>query len=372
LIGDHVDYNGLPVLPMALQRELALLCRRRSDATVRIANADPRFASTVFPLSGAIEPSAPGDWVNYVKAAAQGLVLRHGNLRGCDAVVTSDLPIASGLSSSSALVVAVALTVLTLNGLEEDRVELAALLARAERYVGTAGGGMDQAICLCAREGSAARIDFEPLRLSPIAIPDDWRFVVAFTLREAPKSGSAQAVYNRRTEECAEALAMVVRAAELGERVGTYGDLLAHCTVPELTVLAERALSDTLFRRFRHVVSEGGRVLDAETALRADNAETFALLMNESHASLRDDYDVSAEELDLVTQIARAAGARGARLTGAGLGGCAVALCDAASERAVSDALTTDFYGSRDLGGRRPDDVLFVAKPSAGASVHEI
>src|SRR5262245_50531180 len=145
LIGEHIDYNDLPVLPMALQRDVALLCRPRADAVVRLANVDERFAPRGFEVSRAIEPFARGDWGNYSKAAAQALARDLGIARGMDAVVSATLPAAAGLSSSAALVVASALAILAANERELDPLALAELCADAERYVGTRSGGMDQA-----------------------------------------------------------------------------------------------------------------------------------------------------------------------------------------------------------------------------------
>jgi hypothetical protein len=146
LIGEHVDYCGLAVFPMAIQRGITLAARPRADTIARIANLEPRFPLREFTLGRDIPPLADGDWGNYLQAAAQAVVRRYGDLRGIDAIIASDLPIAAGLSSSAALVVAVAVTLLAANGTSFDLHELMELLAAGERYVGTAGGGMDQAI----------------------------------------------------------------------------------------------------------------------------------------------------------------------------------------------------------------------------------
>src|SRR5262249_61243693 len=166
------------------------------------------------------------------KAAAQALARRAPIRRGFDALVEGDVPSAAGLSSSSALVVACALALLAANGTEIDPLELMELCARGERYVGTHSGGMDQAICLGGRAAHAALIEFEPLRLRPTPVPSDWRFVIANTLVEAKKSGAAQAGYNARVRECAEAL------RHLGAR--SYRDLVAEHSPGELLELAER------------------------------------------------------------------------------------------------------------------------------------
>ena len=368
LIGDHVDYNGLSVLPMALQRHVAILYCERDDPTVRIVSTDPNYSLRSFDLGPSIEPDPEGDWGNYAKAAGQALAQRHGELRGFNAVVHSDIPVAAGLSSSSALVVAGALAVLHANDIEMEKLVLAELLAEAEHYVGTRGGGMDQAICLAARRGSASRIDFNPLRLTAHPIPPDWGFIVAFSLVRAEKSGTARETYNLRTRECREALEQMTAALGLADRINSYPALLAELPTADLVSRAEQALEGTLLRRFRHVVSEADRVHRAERALIDYDLKGFGRLMTESHESLKDDFGVSCPELDELVEIALCAGAAGARLSGAGLGGCAIALCDERRANKVLKAIARRFYASRDFEGRL-EDQLFLAEASAGASV---
>ncbi len=368
LIGDHIDYNGLSVLPMAVQRHVAVLYRPRADATVRIANADPEFLTRSFALSPTIDPFSDGDWGNYVKAAGQGMSERYGRLLGFDAVVGSDIPIAAGLSSSSALVVAGALALVDVNDIAVQPLSLAELLAAAERYVGTRGGGMDQAICLGAKKHGATRIDFNPLRLTARAVPSDWHFVVADTLVRAEKSRAARKVYNQRTDECREGLAAALRHLDPSGRITSFLDLMNEAAIPDLVAIANEVLGGTVGRRFRHVITEGARVREAEAAMIAGDLATFGRLMCESHRSLRDDFETSCSELDELSEIAMTAGASGARLTGAGLGGCIVALCSAERTEAVLAALAEQFYGARQFD----DDIgkhLFVAEPSRGASV---
>src|SRR5436309_2294814 len=171
LIGEHTDYNGLPVLPIAIDRDVLVAARRRDDDRVELANADPAFAPRRYRVGPAIPSSPPGDWANYHKAAAQALAAelarrRLARLPGGAFRIDGRVPAAAGLSSSSALLVACGLAHLTLAGVELPRPELAELFARAERYVGTLGGGMDQATALLAQAGQALRIDFFPLRAS--------------------------------------------------------------------------------------------------------------------------------------------------------------------------------------------------------------
>src|SRR5205809_748587 len=226
LIGEHIDYCGLPVFPMALRQSVRIAFQPRSERETRLVNRDSRFAPSAFVMSESIPPAPAGDWGNYARAAARALAQRFPDLRGVDALVDSDLPIAAGLSSSSALVVAMALALLHANGITVASLELMELLGRGERYVGTAGGGMDQAIILGARAGCASRIDFHPLRLTPTAVPGDWQFLVAWSLVHAEKSGGARQAYNERTRQCDEARRLVAKRLGQQEDV-TYPALLA-------------------------------------------------------------------------------------------------------------------------------------------------
>ncbi len=335
LIGEHIDYCGLSVFPMALRRSVRIEFSPRSDREMRLANRDPGFAPSAFAVSESIPPGPAGDWSNYARAAAQALAQRFPGLRGIDALVESDLPIAAGLSSSSALLVAIALAIMHANGVTMASLDLMELLARGERYVGTAGGGMDQAIILGARAGCASRIDFHPLRLTPTAVPTGWQFIVAWSLVHAEKSGAARQAYNERTRQ---------------------------------SKAARASLPQVLSRRFRHVITEGARVRQAEAAMAAGNLGVFGQLLDASHRSLRDDYEVSHPELDRLVEVAREAGAAGARLTGAGFGGSIVALCRVERAAEVVSALREKFYAPRGAA----DDVerhVFAAEPSGGAEV---
>jgi galactokinase len=397
LIGEHIDYHDLPVLPMALTRSVRVAFRPRSDGRVRVTNGAPGFASRAFDLSGEPETWPAGDWGNYLLAAARAV---HGLGAGCglDALVTSDVPVAAGLSSSSALVVATALALLAASDIDVAPLELATLLARGERMVGTEGGGMDQAVSLGARAGAALRVDFAPLRWRPVPLPGDWRWIVAHSGVRAEKSGAARDGYNQRRSESEAAGRRVAawmagktarRSAGTGERGGRaietgggkttstgageaggpddgsagYGALLAGSPLEELLAAASEALDATLLPRFRHVVTEAGRVDAAEAALLAGDGARCGALLVASHTSLRDDYEVSHPRLDALVDAAVRAGALGARLTGAGFGGCAIALSRSEDVARVCDALTRTLADA----GVTDSDHVFVAEPGGGA-----
>jgi len=375
LIGEHIDYCGLPVFPMALQKEVRIVLRPREDEAVVLHNVDPAFPPVEFEIGPAIPPGEDGSWENYVKAPASELARRFAIWRGFEGVVGSTLPIAAGLSSSSALVDAVGLALAHINEVTTEPRELGAVMADAEQYTGTRGGGMDQAISLGARARHAARISFDPLRLRHVGVPDEWCFVIADTGVKAEKSGAARTIYNQRRKECEEALQVVsghVASADITAKLATtYPELVDALDLETLLAAAETVLDRNLLRRFRHVVTEAGRVERAVDALRAADVGAFGALMDASHGSLRGDFGVSSPELDELVAIAREGGARGARLTGAGFGGCIVALADRWTVGSVLETLVGEYFEPKRMVDRI-DDRVFIAVPSAGASYERL
>jgi galactokinase len=205
------------------------------------------------------------------------------------------------------------------------------------------------------------------VRLTPTRVPAGWRFIVAWSLVPAEKSGAAQQAYNERTRQCEEARRLM--ATRLGQRQDiTYPALLAAAPVEELLDAAAPTLSGVLARRFRHVVTEGTRVPQAQASMALGDVTTFGRLLDASHHSLRDDYEVSHPELDRLVGLAREAGAVGARLTGAGFGGSIVALCSVEQAAQVTAALRDRFYAPR---GAASDVArhMFIAEASAGAEI---
>jgi len=372
LIGDHTDYNGLPVLPMAIQKAVSVEFSVRGDGRVIARTDDPSDPPASFRLDRPRLPHPSGDWRNYIHAAS--LVLEESvdrppdALLGIDAYVTGDIPLAAGLSSSSALVVAAGMALLRANGVEVDPVLLSERCARAERYVGTQGGGMDQTTSIMGQEGCALRIDFDPIRVRPLPIPESWCFVVAHSGERAEKSGGSQALYNERVEACRSALASVRRALAAGRGPGGSDFARDYRT---LVPRVDRELWDWSLGLlqgmerdcFRHTVSEAQRVIEAERMLEQEDAQAFGRLMSASHESLASHYRVSTPRLDALVGAAFGAGALGARLTGAGLGGCVVALALEPHVGAVESALHDQ------VSEWVEEPVVFRARPSAGATV---
>ena len=299
LIGEHIDYYGLPVLPIATRQRMRVRFRSREDRRIRAVSGP--YGAREFEWSERLGPVAAGDWENYLRAAAQAVAGRWGADRGVDAEIESDLPAAAGLSSSSALIVAFTLCLLKANGKHASFEDLMEILPEGEHFVGTRGGGMDHAASLGSREGCASLIRFAPVSVTHIPIPKDWAFLVAHSLQTAEKSGPAREAYN------------AVRAA---------GDMT-------------------------HANSEARRVEEAVEAMRSGDAARFGRLLCESHASLRDRLHVSTPALDRLVEAAMQSGALGARLTGAGFGGCAVVFSKRDDLGKVRGGLIERFYAGR-------------------------
>jgi galactokinase len=322
LIGEHIDYHGLPVLPIALRRGVRVELRARGDRTIRAVSAG--YGVREFEWTDDLEPVAPGDWENYLRAAARVAAMFLPGVRaGVDAEIRSDLPAAAGLSSSSALIVAFTLGLLRANGYNPSFEELMAVLPEGEQFVGTRGGGMDHAAALASREGCASLISFAPLTVRHVPIPPDWAFLIADSGVRAEKSGAAREEYNARRAAGTAAL------DRLGLR--SYRDAAAE--------MAVRLEDPREHDAFLHVTTEAARVADAVRALERGDLVRFGRLLLESHVSLRDRLRVSRPELDRLVEAAMRHGAAGARLTGAGFGGCVVVCCERARAAALRDAL---------------------------------
>ena len=269
LIGEHTDYNGLPVLPFALPRAIRIAFAPRGDAAIVLRHGREGHPPREFTASPAIEPDPPGSWANYVKAAVEHfarllLETPGASVRGFDAAVDGDIPQAGGLSSSSALVVAAALTFREVNALSMAPLEFAARCAAAERYVGTQGGGMDQAASILGAPGCALRIDFFPLAAAPVPFPEGYAVLACHSLVRAAKTEAARAEFNRRVGECRAAAALLGRAFDRPElpRLGDFAREFG--TEACLRALGEAVPPDSkILARARHVFEEAERVVAA-------------------------------------------------------------------------------------------------------------
>jgi galactokinase len=332
LIGEHTDYNDGFVLPMAIDRRTYVCAAPRDDDRICAV-------STAFPgaIEFAIDAHTPAgdDWGSLVRGAAAHLCREEYRIAGADLLIASEVPVGAGLSSSAAFGVGVGYAILSVAGEGIDLVDLAELVQRAEQeYRGARCGIMDQYISCLGVPGHALLIDCRSLEYRAVPLPiDRMRVVVCDT---KVRHNHALGEYNARRAECE--LGVKLLASQRSEITS-----LRDATMSDLDV-SRALLPDHIYRRCRHVIAENERTETAARALEDGDLQTFGQLMYESHASLRDDYEVSCHELDLLVEAARdCAGVFGARMTGGGFGGSVVAMVETAKVDAFTDHLRSRY-----------------------------
>ena len=346
LIGEHTDYNGGLCLPMNLPHRTYVALRRTGStlhgAVVNLASAQEAAAGLWTTTLAEVAPGTVSGWPAYAAGVAWALARRGHAIGGFDAVIDSCVPYGAGLSSSAALecAVAVALSDAFALGLADDdagRASLAAACVRAENEVaGAPTGGMDQSSSLRAEAGHALLLDCLDLsvRHVPFDLASDGLALLVVDTRAEHQLADGQ--YAARRTACEAA------AAQLG--VATLREISPGALEAALSRLTDADVSAaTARKRVRHVVTEIARVTELVALLDAGRARDVGPVLDASHASLRDDYEVSCRELDLVVDVARAAGALGARMTGGGFGGSAIALVEADQVEAVAGAVADAF-----------------------------
>jgi galactokinase len=348
IIGEHTDYNDGFVLPAAIERETRIAAAPRRDRTVRLYALDLK-RETTFDLDD-VGPAADHyeAWSNYVRGVAAGLRDAGYPLAGMDAVVQGSVPIGSGLSSSAALEMAAVQAFSGAGGFHVPPEQAARIGQQAEHvFIGAKTGLMDQLASALGQPDRVLLIDCRDLSYRPVAVPAGAAILIADT---AVRRALASSAYNERRAQCeAAAEAMGVPAL----RDATL-DMLNRVSVP-----------DVVRRRGQHVIEENCRVLETEAAFERGALGTVGELMNASHFSLRDLYEVSSVELDVMAELLRSQpGCYGARLTGAGFGGCCVALMDAG---AVEAAIPRVAAAYRHRTGLTP--ALYPTRAAQGASV---
>lgn len=334
LIGEHTDYNAGLALPMALKERTRVAGAKRDDRVIRVYSAALKKERS-FSLDDPFKRR--GKWLDYVEGVARVLLARGVPVRGADLYVTSDVPPGAGLSSSAALELAVGLAFSSLSGQQLTPRELALAGQSAENeYVGARTGLMDQLVCALARAGHALLIDCRSLQTTDVKLPSSPVAFLVFDTHVRHALAESGAGYNQRREECERALSALQSA---GWEIASLSDV----SVTRLEE-AQRLLSDPLDRRLRHVVRENARTRAAVDALAGSHLAAFGRLMSGSHASLRDDYQVSCVELDhLVDHALRERGVLGARMTGGGFGGSALVLVQEGAIDAVGEELAGAF-----------------------------
>jgi len=350
LIGEHTDYNDGYVFPMALDRYTTVAVAPRDDRKVRAYSANME-EETTFHLDTL---ARRGHWSDYVAGIASQLEKRGVRLPGADLFLYSDVPVGSGLSSSAALEISCALAFLSLADSHLPGEELARLGQAAEnQFVGMNCGIMDQFIAVHGAQDHALFLDCRSLEYQLVPLPSDHSRIVVCNTMVKHELGASE--YNNRRRECEEG---VQRMQKHWPAIRALRDLDL-----EQFTRVEGELDETVKIRCRHVISENERVLESIRSLRSGDLHRFGSLMNASHDSLRDDYQVSCEELDLMVGIARGVpGCLGARMTGGGFGGCTVNLV----ERSAVDSFCREIgtlYRSRT--GLEP--AIYISVPSQGA-----
>ncbi|MBW3624337.1 MAG: galactokinase [Armatimonadetes bacterium] len=355
LIGEHTDYNDGFVLPAAIEREMVLAVGPRDDRMTLLRSLDYPHA-VEFDLAEEIERAPEDPWGNYARGVAWALKEAGYALNGFHGVGQGDVPIGSGLSSSAAIEVAVALAYQAVTGFEMDGVTAAKLCQRAENaFVGVNSGIMDQFISRNAEAGHALLIDCRSLDYRPIPLDtSDAKIVIADT---AKRRGLVDSEYNARRAECETAVRI------LGEHLPGI-TALRDVSVEQFNGLAER-LPEITRKRARHVITENDRVLRAVDLLASGDLQGFGELMNESHRSLRDDYEVSGKELDAMVELAwKQPGVLGSRMTGAGFGGCTVSLLRSDSVEDFCREVPKQYQAQTGL-----EPSLYVTEAAPGAEI---
>mgnify|MGYP002640480486 CR=1 FL=1 len=344
LIGEHTDYNDGFVLPMAIDRSVWIALRPRADQRVIVYSLD--FDEIVEFLLDDLQKGT--GWGEYVKGVANALQIEGFELTGWEGVMSGDVPRGAGLSSSAAVEMAVACAFSAVNGFDWDAAMMAQIGQRAENeWIGVNSGIMDQMVGAAAQAGHALFLDTRSLTYEHVPVPQDVAIVVMDT---STRRGLIDSAYNERRVQCEQA-AQICGVDKL--RDVDMAQLLSK----------KNEMGEVAFRRARHVVTENQRVLDAVAALRTGDLVRLGNLFNESHVSLRDDFEVTNEALNQIVEIAQSRPCcYGARMTGAGFGGAAVALVKRANVGEFTQAVETAYRLKSGIDAR-----LYACTASAGA-----
>jgi galactokinase len=353
LIGEHTDYNNGYVLPAAIDRYVWFAGRPRSDRTVRAHSVD--FADAVGFSLDAIERDAQHPWSNFLRGVSKYLEESGHRLRGADLAFGGDVPREAGLSSSAAVEVGAVAFWKKLMGLKLEPVDAVKLARRAENeFVGVPSGIMDQFISALGRQHHALFLDCRDLKFRHVPLKGEVKIVVCNT---GVKRALAHSEYEVRVAQCREAV-------EQFRKMGMHIESLRDVKMGDLIKYGKN-LDKLPLKRASHIVTENDRVREAVKVLEQGDLKFFGKLMNASHKSLRDDYEVSSQELDMLVDIAqRQPGVLGARMTGAGFGGCTVNLVKRDAAEAFTQAIQEGYQKA--LGLRAE---VYVCEASDGALI---
>ncbi len=358
IIGEHTDYNHGYVLPMALEQSIYVAGKKRNDSILNFTTLNTHrrsIADINCPVRNPIEP-----WMDYITGVVAELKSLGYSLTGVDGTIYGEVPIGCGLSSSAALEMAILKLFEALNGFQLNDIESAKLGQRVENnYLGLKSGIMDQFISRCGKKEHALFIDCRTLHFELVPLQlNEYIFVVSNT--NCPR-GLTDSKYNERVSECQEAVKI------LNYVTGKNMKYLRDFTREELEQ-ARNNMSDTIYRRALHVITENQRVLDALKALKNNDIEELGRLLNQSDYSLQKYYEVTNRELEVITEIARnIEGCIGARMTGAGFGGCTINLV---RKDCVDKFIPTLLEKYEKETGRKGNCII--SSPSEGACVVKV
>ncbi|WP_318443981.1 galactokinase [Photobacterium leiognathi] len=313
LIGEHTDYNDGFVLPCAINYQTVVAAAPRTDNIIRVVSVDYDNATDEFDLTQSIEFQQDKMWANYIRGVVKCLLERGFTFTGADIAVTGNVPQGAGLSSSAALEVVIGQTFKVLYNLEISQADIALNGQQAEnQFVGCNCGIMDQMISAEGRENHAMLLDCRSLETQAVSMPEDMAVVI---INSNKKRGLVDSEYNTRRQQCEEA------ARIFGVKA------LRDVTIEQFNAKAHE-LDELVAKRARHVITENDRTVEAATALRNHDMKRMAELMAQSHASMRDDFEITVFEVDTLVEIVKdVIGEQGGvRMTGGGFGGCIVAL----------------------------------------------
>lgn len=438
IIGEHIDYCGYPVLPMAIEQDILVAAGLLDEPKLSIRNVNKKYENFDVKINTFEELVIENDqneiphWYKYVLCGVKGALehLNNKKISGVQLLIDGNIPPASGLSSSSALVSAACLSFLYAQKAHLNKTEIASLCATSERYIGTHGGGMDQAIAFLAEKYSAQYITWHPLHATPVALPEDATFVVAHCLAEANKAATDD--FNQRVMECrlAAKILLNVSNAEKNDKIITLSevqmilqykledmvklvlkqlpkDIYTKDEICSLLAISEKELDSLYlspntrhFKEFKlkqralHVYEEAMRVenfrkvclevshddkihetngrdktYENGNGTRDDTLETLGKLMSASHESLKNLYECSHQNLDHLVDLSKKMGIH-SRLTGAGWGGCIVALCPKNKADDYIKMLKEDFY-SKQCKVDQDKHYVFATSPNHGAIIFE-
>jgi galactokinase len=316
LIGEHTDYNDGFVMPFAIDRATIVAATKRPDRKIEAFALDMNESATID--LDAEPKKQQKSWTDYVEGTARCAEESFGRITGANILITSNVPIGAGLSSSAAIEISVGFALLSLSEIEVDREKLAFAAQKAEHeYAGTRSGIMDQFASSCCTNGNAMLLDCRSLEREQI--PFETTDSVTVVCDTKVEHSLASSEYNKRREECEEGVKILQK---LRPEIKALRDV----TMDELD-RAKDKLTEVVYRRCRHVITENNRTLKAAEFFRQHQLTEAGKLMFESHRSLRDDYEVSCKELDALVEIASTVkGVFGARMTGGGFGGCTVSI----------------------------------------------